>query len=84
LLCADRAFAQSQIHTGTQFDALVFNASTVFFDNGRKVDFRTFVGGETFFASRTLTAAANQVAIFSQTSLHHLGVGMAAEGALHL
>jgi len=31
-----------------------------------------------------LTATANEVAVFSQTCFHHLGVVMAAEGALHL
>ena len=84
LFGADRAFAQCQIHAGAQLAAFVINAATVFFDDGRKVHFGPFVSGEAFFARRTLSAAANQVAIFSQTRFHHLGVGVAAEGTLHL
>jgi hypothetical protein len=84
LFSANWPFAQCQIHTGAQFEALIVNAPAIFFNDGGKTNFWPLVGGETFFARRTLTAAANEVAIFSQTCFHHLGVSMAAERALHL
>jgi hypothetical protein len=84
LFSADGPFAQSQVHAGAQFESFIVDASAIFFNDGRKGNLWPLIGGETFFARRTLTAAANEIAIFSQTCFHHLGVSVAAEGALHL
>lgn len=83
LLGAYRPFAQGQVHGSKQFGPLEFDAAAVFLDDGRKIDVRPLVGGEAFVASAALAPAADEVPIFRNPRLHHLGFGMTAERALH-
>ena len=83
LLGAHGPLAQGQVHGGEQFGAFKLDAATVFFDDGREVDVRAFISGEALFARSALAAAANEVPVFRNSCLHHLGFRMAAEGAFH-
>jgi hypothetical protein len=83
LLRAHRALAQRQVHRAEQLGAVVLDAPAVLLDDRGESDVRALVGGEALFAVGALAPAADEVPVLGHAGLHHLGVGMAAEGALH-
>ena len=64
LLGTDGALSERQIHRAVDFVALVFNAPTVFFDDGGERDVRPLVGGEALFTGCALAAPSNEVSFF--------------------
>ena len=83
LLRADRAFAQGQAHGAENLAALVFNAASVFFDDGGEGDVGAFVGGEALFTRTALAAAADEVGFFGNAGFDNLGFQVAAKRAFH-
>lgn len=83
LVGADRALAQREVERTQQLAAVVFNAPTVFFDDGREVHFWPLVGGEALVARAALAAAADEDPILRHPRFNNLRFEVAAEGALH-
>jgi hypothetical protein len=78
-----RALVQRPAKALAQLVAAEFLALAGLLHHRRGTDLGGFKGGEALVAGVALAPAADADAVLGQAGFHHLGVGGAAEGALH-